>query len=94
MTRRVGRGCGRRRKVKLLRGEQRAANLTRMLADDPHCYYCGRPLNDATATLDHVFPRCRGGTNIKTNLVLACAPCNGAKGDKMNWPVADAVGAG
>jgi hypothetical protein len=46
------------------------------------CAYCdatGVPLN-----IDHLRPRSRGGSNRVTNLVLACVPCNQAKG---NTPV-------
>lgn len=44
------------------------------------CAYCGAtgvPLN-----IDHVHPRSRGGTGTISNLVLACVPCNQAKGSK------------
>lgn len=30
--------------------------------------------------IDHVVPRSRGGSNALANLVLACGPCNVAKG--------------
>lgn len=33
------------------------------------------------ATVDHVIPRSRGGTHSLGNLVIACVPCNSAKGD-------------
>lgn len=42
------------------------------------CAYCGAtgvPLN-----IDHVRPRSRGGSSTISNLVLACVPCNQAKG--------------
>ncbi|MER5226497.1 RNA-guided endonuclease IscB [Streptomyces flaveus] len=42
------------------------------------CAYCdatGVPLN-----IDHLRPRSRGGTDRISNLVLACVPCNQAKG--------------
>lgn len=42
------------------------------------CVYCGAtgvPLN-----IDHVHPRSRGGSDRISNLVLACIPCNQAKG--------------
>lgn len=44
------------------------------------CAYCGAmgvPLN-----VDHVHPRSRGGTDRVSNLVLACIPCNQAKGNR------------
>lgn len=49
---------------------------------DHTCVYCGAtntPLN-----IDHVHPRSRGGSDRISNLVLACVPCNQAKG---NTPV-------
>ncbi|MFI9766997.1 RNA-guided endonuclease IscB [Streptomyces sp. NPDC052415] len=44
------------------------------------CAYCeatGVPLN-----VEHLTPRSRGGSHRITNLVLACVPCNQAKGTK------------
>ena len=49
-----------------------------------HCAYCEAenvPLN-----IDHIQPSAAGGTNRVSNLTLACAPCNQAKGD---WDVAE-----
>lgn len=48
------------------------------------CVYCGAaktPLN-----LDRVHPRSKGGSDRVSNLVLACVPCNQAKGHR---PVAE-----
>ena len=47
------------------------------------CVYCATPLAHETATLDHVYPRAHGGTNIAGNLVAACGPCNRMKGDLL-----------
>ncbi|RDI30224.1 HNH endonuclease [Rhodococcus sp. AG1013] len=33
-------------------------------------------------TVDHVFPRSRGGGDTYDNLVAACADCNGRKADR------------
>jgi 5-methylcytosine-specific restriction endonuclease McrA len=44
------------------------------------CAYCdatGVPLN-----IDHLQPRSRGGSDRISNLVLACIPCNQAKGNR------------
>lgn len=49
---------------------------------DPHCKYCGVPLEYFEATLDHVVARSKGGNNSIENLVLACNRCNGSKGDR------------
>lgn len=47
------------------------------------CVYCATPLAHETATLDHVYPRAHGGTNIAGNLVAACGVCNRLKGDLL-----------
>ena len=43
--------------------------------DNYQCQYCGR----RASTLDHVRPRCQGGTSSYRNLVAACLKCNNAK---------------
>ncbi|MEV2274252.1 RNA-guided endonuclease IscB [Nocardiopsis sp. NPDC049922] len=45
---------------------------------DRTCVYCG--VTDVPLNLDHVRPRSRGGSDRVSNLVLACVPCNQAKG--------------
>ncbi len=52
----------------------------RMLAREPWCAYCGVPLDEQTSTLDHVKPRSAGGSDRRSNLWLACEPCNQTKG--------------
>lgn len=42
------------------------------------CAYC---VGDGN-TVDHVIPESRGGQNTWENLVAACAPCNGRKGNR------------
>jgi 5-methylcytosine-specific restriction endonuclease McrA len=55
-----------------------------LLRADPHCFYCGRELTEATATFDHYRPRSKGGRATRDNGRLACATCNVEKGDQ--WP--------
>lgn len=54
------------------------------------CHYCNRETrlkwipgqwDPDHATLDHIIPKSKGGTNARENLVLACNACNNAKGD-------------
>ena len=47
------------------------------------CLYCG----GASESIDHVFPRSRGGLSDDDNCVPACLDCNGAKGDSeaFSW---------
>jgi hypothetical protein len=42
------------------------------------CAYCGA--KDRPLQVEHIVPRVRGGTDRVSNLTLACAPCNTAKG--------------
>ncbi|XRQ05598.1 RNA-guided endonuclease IscB [Actinomadura welshii] len=44
------------------------------------CVYCDA--TDVPVNIDHVRPRSKGGTDRVSNLVLACVPCNQAKGDR------------
>ncbi len=50
-----------------------------MRRDGFRCQYCG---SREKLTIDHVFPRSRGGRDTWENLVTACIPCNSRKGDR------------
>ncbi|MEO1232384.1 MAG: HNH endonuclease [Myxococcota bacterium] len=50
--------------------------------DKGSCQYCGTSLKRREATIDHVFPRSRGGRTQWTNVVVACLACNQLKGDR------------
>jgi 5-methylcytosine-specific restriction endonuclease McrA len=54
-----------------------------LLRDDYACQYCGRRTEHATATVDHVIPRSRGGKSTFENLVCCCGPCNARKKDRL-----------
>lgn len=65
------------------------------------CRYCGAALgwghpSVARPEVDHVVPRCQGGTNRLDNLALACPSCNNAKGGRTpeQWRAAQAARAG
>lgn len=50
---------------------------------DGRCFYCGLHTNPfATFTIDHIRPRCLGGSDDIRNLVPCCRRCNAAKGGK------------
>lgn len=51
-----------------------------MARDGQRCVYCGSI--EGPFHFDHLYPVSRGGSNAATNIVLACAPCNLAKGDR------------
>lgn len=60
-----------------------------MLRHGKRCVYCGVGVHlpvykaEPKATLDHLIPRSKGGSNEISNLVVACRECNGKKSDKM-----------
>ncbi len=63
-----------RPQVKLTKGEI-------LRRDHYTCQYCGK--NNGPMTIDHVFPRHKGGLHKWDNVVTACAGCNRRKGGKL-----------
>ena len=47
------------------------------------CAYCRIRRAD---TLDHLKPRCKGGSNLRSNLVPCCRECNHSKGSELWLP--------
>jgi len=47
------------------------------------CWLCRKPMRAKDATVDHVVPRARGGSNARGNLVAAHARCNVKKGARV-----------
>jgi 5-methylcytosine-specific restriction endonuclease McrA len=45
------------------------------------CQYCYTQLPTAKLTMDHVLPISKGGKTNWENIVTACNPCNGKKGN-------------
>lgn len=55
--------------------------------DNFRCQYCGRGVGEeVTLHVDHVVPRCEGGTNDPSNLKASCADCNHGKGPHPGNP--------
>jgi 5-methylcytosine-specific restriction endonuclease McrA len=52
------------------------------------CTYCRKQLTRFSATIDHIQPVSKGGTNAMDNLVTACLHCNSSRG---NRPVMEAL---
>jgi 5-methylcytosine-specific restriction endonuclease McrA len=60
------------------------------------CIHCRRALLVAldgepigAATIEHILPRCHGGSDDLDNLALACARCNQQKGYRLDDRRAD-----
>ncbi|MCY7407092.1 MAG: HNH endonuclease [Alkalinema sp. CAN_BIN05] len=47
------------------------------------CAYCG--CTPPVLTLDHVVAKCKGGFDVRSNLVGACRRCNNSKKSKELW---------
>jgi hypothetical protein len=43
------------------------------------CQYCGKRPPDVVLEVDHINPKCEGGTDIIANLTTACFDCNRGK---------------
>lgn len=48
--------------------------------DNYECQYCGS--TDLPLTVDHIFPKNRGGKDTWENLTCACPDCNSRKGNR------------
>jgi 5-methylcytosine-specific restriction endonuclease McrA len=53
------------------------------LRDNGRCQYCEKFIALSDATVDHVFPKSRGGKNTWENVTLACSKCNQKKGSRL-----------
>jgi hypothetical protein len=54
---------------------------------DNCCAYCGKPpIDDSSLTLDHVKAKCKGGEDLRTNIVPADKNCNLSKGSS-DWKI-------
>jgi 5-methylcytosine-specific restriction endonuclease McrA len=40
------------------------------------CFYCGASLDRSDASIDHLHPKSKGGTNVDDNLVVCCKRLN------------------
>ena len=59
------------------------------------CFYCRTPFTSVDdATLDHLVPKSLLPGWVQANLVLACLPCNLAKGDTLPQALLRPIGYG
>jgi len=47
------------------------------------CQYCMKVFSPKKLTLDHIYPKSKGGKSSWSNLVTACGECNRKKGDRL-----------
>ena len=75
-----------RRRVYInVRRRREASGMKRLriyMRDKFRCQYCGEKKGASELTLDHIFPRSRGGENSPVNIVAACIACNNRKGSR------------
>lgn len=73
------------------RGPIALALAHRLSAEQNHrCCHCGVRTKrwdrgPHRATVEHIIPRCRGGSNEYRNLAMACYSCNNARGSRIMW---------
>lgn len=61
--------------------DTRAAQLAFLSTRDGwSCFYCGKDLDEYTATIEHIVSVAHGGPTHGDNLCLTCGPCNAAAG--------------
>lgn len=53
------------------------------IRDGGCCQYCGKHFKRQKLTMDHVYPKSKGGKLNWQNVVLSCKGCNGRKGNKL-----------
>lgn len=47
------------------------------------CFWCDTDISEGKATVDHLHPISKGGSNYIQNIVGACGSCNSSKGAKL-----------
>lgn len=57
------------------------------IRENDFCWYCGRHMSPDKLTIDHVFPRSKGGGNDMDNIIMVCKNCNSSKSnmDLFQW---------
>lgn len=55
------------------------------------CQYCGKRPPDVMLEVDHIHPKCEGGTDDQSNLTTACFSCNRGKAGRKLGDVMPAI---
>lgn len=53
------------------------------------CGICGKPVSLNEMTIDHIFPKSKGGTNSLDNLQASHKECNSKKGSRIITTIGD-----
>lgn len=71
-----------------LEGSDKHRRRVRLWIRGPRsCHWCQKPFtNPREATLEHLIPLSKGGSNRLDNLALACEPCNQARKNSLGAP--------
>jgi 5-methylcytosine-specific restriction endonuclease McrA len=69
------------RKIGLSVEDTITSHQVAFILNEGSCSYCQKPITYSDATVDHVIPHARGGSNTFSNVVCACSSCNTAKRD-------------
>jgi len=84
----VAKAQRRRAKLRSAGGSWSAGDVKAAIAAQAgRCWWCSKTLK-AGYHVDHRIPIAKGGSNDRSNIVIACAPCNRAKSAKMPWEFA------
>lgn len=71
------------RKQKRRKKPYRPQDKWKLFKQSNRCHYCDLELDYYEATIDHVIPLSRGGSDLIENKVIACGVCNQEKGNLL-----------
>jgi 5-methylcytosine-specific restriction endonuclease McrA len=75
----------RRAKKRAAKQRARARRLARLWqTTDGRCIYCNVTVPKKERTLEHLWPKSKGGSKALDNILPACGPCNRTRG--VQWP--------
>jgi hypothetical protein len=65
-----------------LKGPPKFSRKNLLLRDKCTCQFCGKVFPSEELTMDHVFPKSKGGQITWQNIVLSCVKCNHKKANR------------
>lgn len=71
--------------IKRNAGERRRYKKNKLWLESRHCWVCNKEIrNISDATIEHIIPKSRGGSNKYENLSLSHKLCNNERGNDMS----------